>query len=227
MAKKNSEAEGGVQVEESFSRLETFFEENQNAVLGVLGAVIIIVAGFVIYNRFIIAPKAEEASRQVFRAQQWFEADSFRLALEGDGNYYGFYDIQEDFGATPVGKMARYYIGICNLQLGNYDEAIGYLSKFKTSDPNVQAVAYGGLGDAYAELDDLEQAVKHYEKAGDIATLGSIAPIYYIRAGKAYEVIGDTESARKMYQAVVDNYEGSSSFDTAQKHLARVEASLN
>lgn len=227
MANTNTGQETGASTTESLSRIETFFEENQNIILGILGAVIIAVAGFVIYQRFIIAPKAEEASRLVFKAQQWFEADSFRLALDGDGNYYGFYDIREDFRATPTGKMARYYIGVSNLKLGNYDEAIKYLSKFKTSDPNVQAVAYGGIGDAHAQLGEMEQAVKFYVKAAEKSNLNAVAPIYYMRAGKAYELLDNLESARKMYAAIVDKYETSNSFTAAQKELARVEAELN
>ena len=227
MAKDKNEIEGGIQVEESFSKIETVFEENQNLVLGVLGTVIILVVGFLVYNKFIVAPKALEAGKLVYKAQQWFEADSFQLALNGDGNYYGFYDILDDYKGTPVGKMANYYAGICNLQLGNYDEAIEYLSKFKTSDPNVQAVAYGGIGDANAELDDLDAAVIFYEKAAATATVPSVAPIYYIRAAKAYELLNDLEAAGKMYETVVEEYEGSASFSTAQKELARVQASLN
>lgn len=227
MAKTQNEQEGGIHVEESFNSVEQFFEENQNIVLGILGTIIVLVAAFVIYNRFIVAPKAEEATRQVYKAQQWFEADSFRLALEGDGNYYGFLDIIDEFGGTPTGKMARYYAGISSLNTGNYDDAISYLSNFKTGDPNVQAVAYGGIGDAYAQLDDLESAVGQYEKAARTATIQDVAPVYYVRAGVAHEQLGNPEAALKMYAAVVENYPEASLYPTAQKSHARLEALSN
>lgn len=226
MATENTETPGGgVQIEETYNRLETFLEENQNIVLGVLGATILIVAAVVIYGRFILAPKQAEAARQVYMAQQWFEADSFRLALEGDGNYYGFYDIIDDYGATRVGKMARFYAGVSNLKLGNFDEAIDQLSKFKTSDPNVAAVALGGLGDAWAEQDNLEKAVGFYEKAAAKSNLNAVAPLYYLRAGKAHEELGNEAAAEKMYRAVIEGYRESIHLAAAEKNLARLTAS--
>lgn len=227
MAITKNEQEGGIQVEEGYNSVEQFFEENQNVVLGILGTVIVLVAAFVIYNRFIVAPKAEEATRQVYKAQQWFEADSFRLALEGDGNYYGFLDIIDEFGGTPTGKMARYYAGVSSLNMGNYDDAISYLSKFKTADPNVQAVALGGIGDAYAQLSDMESAVDQYAKAARTATIADVAPVYYVRAGVAYEQLGDMAAAEKMYQSVVDDYPDANLASTAEKSLARIEALSN
>ncbi|MCP4120379.1 MAG: tetratricopeptide repeat protein [Bacteroidetes bacterium] len=228
MAKKNSEAqEGNVQIEETYNKVEVFFEENQNLVMGVLGTIILVVAAIVLYGRFVLAPKEAEAKKEIFKAQQWFEADSFQLALEGDGNYYGFYNIIDDFKSTKAGKTARYYAGICNLQLGNYNEAIDQLSKFKTSDVNVQAVALGGIGDAYAQLEDMDMAVDYYDKAATKSNIGSIAPTYYIRAGKAYELLDNLSSAEKMYRAVVEKYPESTSFSTAERNLARLTTTAN
>ena len=79
--------EGAVKVDETYDRLEEWFEDNKNIVFGVLSVLGIIVLGFFAYKTLIIAPKEKEASSQIFKAQQYFEADSFRLALEGDENY--------------------------------------------------------------------------------------------------------------------------------------------
>lgn len=229
MAKDKHENEEGVmpaEVGETLGTIEHFFEENQNIVLGVLGAIILVVAALVGYDRFIKAPKEQEAIRQAFKAQEWFEADSFRLALEGDGNYYGFYDIMDEFKSTSVGKTSRYYAGICNLQLGNYDEAISYLGKFKTSDKNVQAVAYGATGDAYAQLGDMESAAQKYKAAAQESDLKLIAPTYYLRAGKAYEVNGDNAAALKMYKEAAEKYPDAANIIDIKKNIARVEGML-
>ncbi len=238
MAKTNNEGtQEGLQVEETYNKFETFFEQNQNLVLGVLGVILLVVAGMVGYKKFILGPKEAEASKQIYKAQYWFEADSFQLALDGNGNTYGFYDIMDEFKGTKAGKAAKYYAGICNLNLGNYDDAIDYLSAFKTTDPNVQAVAYGGLGDANAQLEDMDAAASYYQKAASSAELKRVASTYAIRAGKAYESLGEFDDAKKMYQLAADKFPDPDAADLqysdrdvagrAHKNLARIEAILN
>lgn len=207
MAKdQNTEIEEGVVVEGSAGKLETLFEENQKVVLGVLGGLILIVAIVVGYKRFVVAPKEVAASEVVFHAQNWFAADSFQLALEGNGVDYGFYEIMDDYKGTKVAKAAKFYAGTCELNLGNYDEAIAYLSKFKTSDENVQALAYSRLGDAYAQLENLDAAAKEYKKAGNTSTLDAQSANYFYKAGMAYEAIENNSAAAEMYKKVVDIY---------------------
>ncbi len=238
MAKKE---ETGLEVdeiiEESHDSVEHFIENNQNIIIGVLGFIVLAVAIFVGYNKLIVAPKEAEAKNIVYHAQNWFAADSFQLALDGDGANPGFYDIIDEFGVTKVGKTAKYYAGICELNLGNYEDAIDYLSKFKASDPNIQAVAYGAIGDANAELDDIETAAKQYKKAASVATLKSISSSYLYRAGKAYELLEDFGAAKNAYEEIVSNYPDANQLGLSQadqtiaknahKSLAQVEAQLN
>ncbi|MEZ5007674.1 MAG: tetratricopeptide repeat protein [Chitinophagales bacterium] len=235
MAKdKGIDLDDEVLLEESHDSIEHFIENNQNIILGVLGVIILAIAIFVGYKRFIVAPKEAEAKSVVFYAQNWFAADSFKLALEGDGANYGFYDIIDEYKVTKIGKMARYYAGISELQLGNYDAAITQLSKFKTSDDNVQAVAYAAIGDANAQLGNMDKAITQYKKAAETATLKSVSAAYFFRAGKAYEVNEDYKGAKEMYKKIVSLYPDANQFNLSQadqdlakkatKNLARVEA---
>ena len=45
------------------------------------------------------------------------------------------------------------------LRLGEYEEAISYLSRFKTKDIILSSIALGGIGDAYAQLGESDKAV--------------------------------------------------------------------
>ena len=55
--------------------------------------------------------KENEAKAQMWMAEQYFERDSFNLALNGDGNYLGFLDIIEEYGITKSANLANYYYG--------------------------------------------------------------------------------------------------------------------
>ena len=60
--------------------------------------------------------------------------------------------------------MATYSSGMIYLHLGEYELAIDFLEDFSSSDPLLAPLALGGIGDAFAELDQLSDALKYYEK---------------------------------------------------------------
>ena len=69
---------------------EAFFEKNKKIIAGVIIAVIVVVAGYLCYNQFIGGPRQDKASTALAMGQEYFNADQFDKALNGDGaNYQG------------------------------------------------------------------------------------------------------------------------------------------
>ena len=135
MAKKIDEKEDGfLQVEKSLTASEQFIEKNQKVIIRSVIAVLVILGAFYGWKNFIQEPNVKEAENQIYVAQQYFEADSFNLALNGDGNALGFLDIADQYSSTPSGNLANLYCGICYLNLGEYQNAIDYLKKFSSND---------------------------------------------------------------------------------------------
>lgn len=102
MAKVKENEEVIINVESAYDKTEQFFEDNQKIILGVVAAIIVIIGGYVGYKKFIIAPKETEAASQMFRAEQYFQQDSFRIALDGKGQYPGFLQIIDDYSMTDA-----------------------------------------------------------------------------------------------------------------------------
>lgn len=98
----------------------------------------VIALAFAAYQKFYVQPKGEEAAAQMAQAEANFRNGEFELALNGDGNALGFAQIIEDFGAKG-GKAVYFYAGVCELQTGNYQEAIGYLKKYDGKDSILSA----------------------------------------------------------------------------------------
>lgn len=232
MAKKANTTEEDIIEEVIFSekphdKLLAFFETYKRHLAigtGLLFGVILIGWG---YKTFIVVPKQKNAQVQMIRAQQYFEMDSFNLALNGDGSFPGFKLIIDQYGGTPAGNGAKIYAGICALHLGEYQAAIDYLNKFKTSDALLNARKYGCMADAYAELGKMAEAAGHYQKAVDAAPDNEItAPVYYFRLAKSLEATDKKNEAVKVYETLnlkfPDTYEG----NIAQKEMARVQAGL-
>ena len=229
MAKKKKEAEKEVivDVEEVYSKTEDFINENQNAIVGVVGVIIAIVVGFYAYNRVYLEPLEEEAHGQMFMAEQHFQKDSFELALLGDGNYLGFEDIADEYGNTSAGNLAHYYSGICYLRTGQYEEAVSELENFDGAGQVLGAVALGAIGDAHMEMDDVDEALRFYEKAMNSNENDFTSPVFLQKAGMAAEKAGNFDKAIDYYTQVKENYPTTNEGRNAAKYIARAEANLN
>ncbi|TRX70815.1 tol-pal system YbgF family protein [Carboxylicivirga sp. M1479] len=209
-------------VESALSKTEHFIEENQNRLSMIALAIIVIVAGYWGIQKFYFMPLEENAQKDIFYAQQYFEKDSFNLALNGDAQYAGFMDIINEYGSTTVGNLAVYYAGVSNLHLGNYSEAVDLLKDFSTSEEMVAATAAGALGDAYAELNKNSDAISQYKKAASFDNTLT-APTYLMKLGTMYELEGDFKGAIKAYQEIKDKYSTSAEARQVDKYLTRAE----
>ena len=190
-----------------------------------LSLILILVLGYLGYKQFILDPKEKQATEAMFRAEDYFRADSVRLALNGDAVNAGFVKIISRYKGTKAADLASFYAGACYLKLGDFNNAVKYLKDFKTSAIQVQAKAYGLLGDAYSELNKKEEAVEQYKKAGTWFEQDEIiSPEYLFRAGYLYESMGKNQDAIAMYQIIKSKYPSSPRGFDIDRYLARLGA---
>lgn len=188
--------------------------------------VLIILAGIYFgYKYMVQEPKEKQATEAMFRAEDYYRMDSARLALYGDNVNAGFLKIISKYQGTRAAGLAAFYAGSCYLKLGDYNNAIKYLKDFNTRALQVQAKAYGLLGDAYSESNKKEEAVAAYKKAGTTFEKDDIiSPEYLFRAGYLYESMGKDKEAIEMYQLVKDKYPASQRGFDIDRYLARLGA---
>ncbi|MCB9231851.1 MAG: tetratricopeptide repeat protein [Bacteroidia bacterium] len=202
----------------------TFFEKYKNIIFGVAAVVAVGFIGYMWFNSNR-EEKTVEANDAMVRAVMYFEADSTRLALEGDGQNSGFLDIIDDFGGTAPGNLANYYAGICYLKRGQIEQAIEYLEDFSKGDDMVAASAYASLGYAYEELQEFEKAASFYEKASRLPEEnGSTTPFYLMDAARNYESAGDNGKALEIYQKIKKKFPLSDEGQKVDKYIARLES---
>ncbi|NOY36045.1 MAG: tetratricopeptide repeat protein [Chlorobi bacterium] len=226
MAKKGKEVQTEHRMEnfeEALTKTEQFIEDNQKILTIIVGIIVIIVIGFTVYRRYVVAPKQKEAMSQMYVAEQYFERDSFNLALNGDGNNLGFLDIIDTYGITKSANLAKYYTGICFLHLGKYEDAIDYLSKFKSKDKMLSVIAKGALGDAFMQTGDTQKALDHYLQAGNASDNAFLAPIYLMKAGEVLESLDEYNRALTIYREIQEKYPKSQEGRNIDKYISRVE----
>jgi TolA-binding protein len=207
---------------EQISKTEEFLEKNKKMVLVVGGVIAAIVAGYFLFNYWVTS-QDESAQNEMFQAVYYFEADSLDRALEGDGNNYGFLEIIDNYGMSKAANLSHYYIGAIYLKKGEYISAIEHLEKFSSGDLLVQARAYGLIADANMEMGNYDEAASSYMKAADYNDNEYTSPGYLMKAGVAYEALGNLERALECYDTVVKKYINASEYQTARKHKARLE----
>jgi tetratricopeptide (TPR) repeat protein len=222
MAKKKQASDTGLEgVEGALTRTEQFIEDNQKWIVRIITGILLLVVIFIGAKRYYLNPLEEEAHGQMFVAEQYFEADSFNLALYGDGNYSGFLQIIDDYGITKAGNLAKYYAGICFLKLGQFEDAIDYLQKFKAKDKMIGPIATGAIGDAFVELGEMEKGLSHYLKAASLSDNNFTSPMFLMKAGQIYENLGNYKKALDIYEQIRKNYPDYSRRNNIEKYITR------
>lgn len=226
--KPQAEKDPEVAIASAIGRVEAFIMRNSRSLLTALGVVILVVGGFFGYKYLVAVPRMEKASAMMFAAEQQFAQDSFKLALNGDGNFAGFLQVIEKYGSTGTGNVARHYAGICYLRLGQYQEALDYLTQYKGSTDDVPSALlaaqnYGLRGDVYVQMGNYVEAAKSYEKAVATSSDPLTAPYYLKKAGEVYEKLGDNAKALAAYEAVEVDYPTSMEARDIQKYIGRIQ----
>lgn len=202
-------------LDETASKTEEWVARNQKYIFGIVLAIAIVTVGYVLYQKFIVAPKEDEAANEMFEAQQNFQkaldgtkSDSlFNLALKGAEGKFGFKDIAEKYSGTDAGNLANYYAGIAYLNTGKYAEAITSMEKFKSDDVMLSVLAVGAIGDAYAQQNKQQQALEQYEKAAKMNVNNLTSPRFLLKAGQTALVLGKKADALKFFNEIKEKYD--------------------
>ena len=202
-------------LDETASKTEDFVAKNQKIIIGVVGAIAVVLVGYLAYQKFVAAPKEDEAATEMFQAQQYFQqatdgvaSDSlYKLSLKGAEGKFGFVDIADKYSGTDAGNLANYYAGIAYLNTGKYTEAIEYLGNFKSDDIVLSALAKGAIGDAYSQNNQPKEALENYVKAVEVNKNDFTTPRFLLKAGKTALALGNKEDALKYFTDIKENFD--------------------
>ncbi|GAB6866175.1 tetratricopeptide repeat protein [Bacteroides acidifaciens] len=194
-------------VEDALTQSEAFLIKYKNAIIGGVVAVIIIVAGIIMYKNLYAEPREEKAQAALFKGQEYFEQDAFEQALNGDSiGFAGFLKVADDYSGTKAANLAKAYAGICYAQLGKYEEAVKMLDDFNGNDQMVAPAVLGAAGSCYAQLGQLDKAASTLLSAADKADNNTLSPIFLLQAGEILVKQGKFDDAVSAYTKIKDKY---------------------
>ena len=226
MANTTNQQQAAPTMEQSLNQSEAFFLKYKKAIIAAVVALIVIVAGIVLYKTYVSGPREVKASTAIAKGQEYFQAANYEMALNGDSvNFKGFAKLADEYSSTAAGNLANLYAGLCNAKLDKWEDAVKYLEKYDAADDQmISPAAEGALGNAYAHLNQLDKAVSHLKKAAEKADNNSLSPTFLIQAGEILESQGKNDEALKLYQTVKEKYFNSMAYQTIDGYIERVSA---
>ena len=218
-------------LDKSASRTEAWVAKNQKYIFGIIGVAAVVVLGYLAYREFIQKPREIEASNEMFFAQQYFDEavnstdkDSlFYLALNGAEGKYGLLDIISKYKGTKAANLAQYSAGMAYLNTSSYQEAIVHLQEFSSNDIMLGALAKGGIGDAFMQLNQPEDALAYYEKAFEYRTNDYLTPRFLLKAGITAMELKQYDKALSYFKRIKEEFPDSEEGRTVDVHIGYVE----
>jgi TolA-binding protein len=201
---------------------EDFLRRKKGILLGLLAVVVAAIVGAFAFYTWR-SSQDEKAQAAMFQAVNYWEADSLKKAMKGDGQYVGLESIANEYSGTKAGNLANFYAGVAALKQGQYKAAADYLEDFSSDDLLVQARAYALLGDANLEQNKYKEAAEFYAKAADHNANEQFTPGYLMKQATALELSKDYDGAVKAYDRIITDYPNSFESGEARQYKSRAE----
>ena len=211
--------------EDTLNNSEVAFLKYKKPFLIALVAVVVVVAGVILYKNYISAPHEAEASTELAKSQMLFNSQQYDQALAG------FQKVQSDYSSTDAGNLANLYVALCYAHQSkpNWAKALENAEKFSTSnDEMISPASQMALGDIYANNNQNDKAVECFKKAAKMAnseaadnTNLSIAPLALRKAGILLESEGKKAEALEIYKDIKKTYVNSPVYQDIDKYIER------
>ncbi|MDR1113375.1 MAG: tetratricopeptide repeat protein [Bacteroidales bacterium] len=211
---------------ESFlSKFIRFFNKNQNTVYGVVIAILVVICGIFAFNKFYLTPKTEKAEAAIMHPISLYlstDTTAWQVALDGDDENDGFLTIADDYKLTKTANTANYYAGLTYLKMGQKEEALEYLKKFKQKENVLYYACQALIGDLYDEQGATKEAIAYYQKAIKSSDI-YFTPITLFKLAQIAEREENWSEALKYYQQIEKNFEVEYNKMSIDRYVARTQ----
>jgi len=221
-------------LDETASKTEDFVAANQKNIFIFIGAIAALVLGYLGYQKLVKEPAQAEAMNEMYYSQkQYNDAVSgiandslYNLVLNGTEGKYGMLDIIDKYSGTRAANLANYYAGISYLNTQDYKNAIKHLDQFSSEDEALGPNAKAAIGDAFAQLEQKDQALKYYVQAAQMRN-NELAPVYFYKAGVIALELEKTSEALGYFNTIKDNYPDVEEAKQIDAFIAKAKAMSN
>jgi predicted negative regulator of RcsB-dependent stress response len=205
-------------------RAQTFLDWTRvNSRALTVGAVVVVVAAlgywFYLRSQEIQSANAEKA---LMNAKQSMGAGNLSLAQSDLQKVYSRY------GSTTAGVEAAMLIAQMDYDAKKAQDGISLLEKLSGSSAasKMESTIRGLEGDGYMQLGKAAEAAKRYESAADVSTHENERAYQRSKAGRAYQIAGDTAKARRVWSSMLNDPTAQSMAPEARVRLGELTAQI-
>lgn len=217
------------------SRTEQWVISNQKYIFIIIGLAAVLVLGFLGYDKYVKQPSERNAMNDMYTAQKYFNdavlatsQDSlFNISLNGADGKYGMLDIIDNYSGTDAANLANYYAGMAYLNMKDYANAITYLNAFSSNDDILGPMAKGGIGDAFVQLEQLEDAYDYYLQAAESKANNFTRPMYLQKAGVIGLKIGKNKQSLEHFNTIKNDFPDSVEAKDVDVFIGKAQALSN
>lgn len=211
-----------------------FFSKQWRVIAGVVGAVVVVVAGY-FYMEYQNSELNIEGLTHLSRVRLAYDMGQYDMALTGQGippmdgqPVKGLVAISDEYSGTSAGEMAALMAGNAYVNLGKATEATAQFERATSSDaPVVQVGALQGLAAALELSKNFSEAASKYEEAAKKAEETGLEEQCYLSAAACYEEANNKDKASELYRLIVKKFEMSEVAASAKSGLARLGTAID
>lgn len=200
------------------SKMERFYHENQNRVLGIIVVIVILIAGGIFLQRMSNESRMIESydltlAKTAFGQQKY---DQARVSLEKVISEYG----------GEVAAEAKYYLARTDFEQGNFTAAEAAFRDYRKSfsgDDYTDCAVIAGLAASLEAQQKFEEAAATYEEAAQRYPKLAYSPEALVEASRIYLLINQTDNAKRVLTEIVARFPDSASATKAKQDLDKLQ----
>jgi tetratricopeptide (TPR) repeat protein len=207
----------------TYMQLTSFYEKYKRQISIGLTVLAVVVGAVFIYlsNR---AKNNELAAIKLADIQPFCDNGQYQMAIDGaaDRNLVGLKQIVDDYGSTPAGDMARFYLANAYYQLGKYTEALEAFKGCSPSDDLLKASRYAGIADCYEALGKYSDAAENFERAAGKDVTDNAISEHLNDAARNYGLAGEKSRAVDLLKRIKKNYPTTTAGREADRYITQL-----
>src|SRR5437764_1993431 len=206
---------------QNFSEFVVLRKKEFTAGVTIAAALVIIIFGWSYYR----STRNTNASLELSRAINTFN-DTVNIKSDKERYEKAMAEAQkthDQYSSLPMGKIALYYVGLCQEGLGDTPKATQTLQQVaQTGDASIKSVAQFALGAIYKRHGDNQKAIDTYKQLYDSGGYSKAAVAYELAS--VYEANKQPDQAKDFYQKLVSEFPDSPFRQSADDALKRLGA---
>jgi len=207
----------------SYVKATTFYEQHKkNIGIGLVALVALVVIIVVVANNR--ATNSTLAMTELGKVFSLYDNNQFQMAIDGvpEQNIPGLKSIVDNYGSTPAGELARFYLASAYFQLGNFDDALKHFEDFSPSSDLLAVSRLSGIAACYEAKGNHGEAGSNFERAATRYTKDVHAAENLYHAARNFAKAGNKDRALDLYKRIKKDFPKSMYARDVDRYIAQL-----